>query len=442
MKAASNAGGSAAQTPVAKFSIRPQVLAGILVLVGLFGGLVGWAGAAKLSGAIIAPGTIVVERHVKKIQHRDGGIVAVIHVQDGNLVKPGQILVKLDDTQLKAELAIVDAQMTELTVRKQRLAAERDGLDSIKFSDEIRNGDQNARSIMSGEERLFNESRKSRDSQKQQLTLRITQLEDEITGLTAQKEAKKNELALIDKELVQVRSLNERKLAPISRVLAMEREANRLEGERGNLVAQIARAKGQISEIQVQLINVDQTVRTESQRELRQIEARLSEIAERRIAAQDKLDRVEIRAPIAGIVHELSVHTVGGVITPAEPVLLIVPASDKLIVEAKFLPSDIDQLLAGSDAVVRLSAFNKQKTPEVRGKVLHVSADVTRSPHSNIEHYVGKIQIDPAELQKLTQDVKLIPGMPVEVFVATDDRTALSYLMKPFTDQMRRAFRE
>ncbi len=404
-------------------------------------GIGGWAAMASISGAVIASGSFVVERNVKKVQHNYGGIVARINVKNGDRVESGEVVLTLDPTQISAELGIVQSQLIELTARAARLAAERDGRQSVTMPEALRQRGEAARGAIEGEERVFAENLRTRESQKQQLRLRIEQLDEEITGLEAQREAKGGERALINKELEQIRQLHEKRLTPVSRVYAMEREEKRLGGEHGGLTAQIARAKGQISEINVQILAVDENARATAQRDLRATEAKLAELAEREVAALDKMSRVELRAPQTGIVHELAAHTVGGVITAAEPVMVIVPEGDNLTIEARIMPIDIDQVAVGQEAKLRLSAFNQHKTPEVMGLVTAVSADVTLDPKTGQSYYVARLQMDEAG-RKVIGDLKLLPGMPVEVFIATGDRTALSYLAKPFTDQMHRAFRE
>ncbi|MBU1211984.1 MAG: HlyD family type I secretion periplasmic adaptor subunit [Alphaproteobacteria bacterium] len=423
------------------YSIGPRMFVGTAVMGLLVLGCGSWAAFAKLSGAVIAPGSVVVERHVKKVQHKDGGIVAEILVREGSHVEAGTILVKLDDTQTRSELGIIRSQLTELTGRKSRLIAERDGLDDIPFPDDFDAMGPEVASVRRGETRLFSESKKTVQSQKEQLGLRIEQLQEEINGLTRQRTAKSSELELIDKELSQIRKLHERKLTPISRVFAMEREATRLGGELGSIISQIARAKGQISELNLQILNIDQTLRTEAQRELRAIEGKLAELVERRGAASDRLLRMHLKAPQSGLVHELAVHTIGGVITPAEPVMLIVPENEERTIEVRLAPFDIDQVTPGQMARLRFSAFNQRTTPETEGQVTHVAADVTVDPQTGQSYYMARIAIDSAARKQLG-DLKLLPGMPVEVFISTGERTALSYFVKPFTDQFARAFRE
>lgn len=423
------------------FSIRKHVVFASLVMSMLGFGVGGWAATASLSGAVIAPGTFVVERNVKKVQHSYGGIVSEISVKNGDHVKIGTTLIRLDATQIRAELGVITSQLTELEARRVRLNAERDNLESMPEVRSTMNDKPEFKTSLAGEIRLFEDSKRSRESQKQQLGLRIDQLNEEIGGLSAQRDAKGGELKLIQQELEQVSLLHGKGLTPISRVYAMEREEKRLSGEHGGLVAQIARANGQISEIQVQILMIDENARVQAQRELRSIEAKLSELVEREVAANDKLSRVEIKAPQSGIVHELSAHTIGGVVTAAEQIMLIVPEEDDLTIQAQIAPTDVDQVLVGRAAKLRLSAFNQQTTPELSGHVVHVSADVTVDPKTGHNYYVARLAMD-EKSRKSVGDLKLVPGMPVEVFMATGERTALSYLSKPFTDQIQRAFRE
>lgn len=428
-------------TKTQQFSLKSRIIASTLVILGLVVGLGGWAASAKLSSAVIAQGTVVVAKSVKKIQHREGGIVAAIKVENGDRVKTNDLLVKLDDTQVRAALGVVNSQIMELSCRRARLAAERDGLAKIDIPESISMADPEFIKAMAGEQRVFKDNKEIRDSQKKQLHLRIKQFEQEIKGLKAQRASKGRELKPVVRELAQLRKLHARKLATVVRVNAMEREAERIRGAIGGLDAQIARAAGQISEVRLQILAVDQKARTTSQKELRSIDAKLSELAERRKAAQDRLARTELRAPMSGIIHQLSVHTIGGVVSSAEPLMLIVPESDRLTVEVRFAPSDIDQIKVGQPAKIRFSAFNQRTTPEVMGKISHVAADVARDVKTGFSYYLGRLDLDANALHKIG-DRKLLPGMPAEVFVTTSQRSALSYFAKPFMDQLQRAFRE
>ncbi len=423
------------------FSIRWHVLFATSVMMLLVLGVGGWAATANLTGAVIASGTFVVERNVKKVQHSYGGIVAKINVKNGDAVSAGDVLISLDDTQTKAEIGIIRSQLIELKARSARLTAERDGSPAIIMAPDFGSMSANAHAVAAGEIRLFEEGRRIRENQKQQLNLRIEQLNEEITGLSLQRDAKAGEIRLIQRELEQVRMLHEKQLTPVSRVYAMERDEMRLTGEHGSLVAQIARAKGQISEINVQILAVDENARVQSQRELRAAEGRLAELAEREIAAADKLNRIDLRAPQSGIVHELAVHTIGGVVTAAEQVMLIVPADEDLTIQARISPADIDQVIVGRPAKLKLSAFNQQTTPDFDGRVIQVAADITVDQKSGQNYYLVRLEMEDKD-RRSVGGLKLVPGMPVEVFMSTGARTALSYLAKPITDQMSRAFRE
>ena len=418
-----------------------HILFASIVISVLCAGVVGWAGNARLSGAIIAQGSVVLDRNVKKVQHSLGGIVAEIAVKNGDAVKSGDLLLRLDATQIKAEIGVIRSQQIELLARGARLAAERDNRDSLKFPDGLAPFSEEGLAAFKEEERLFHEARQSRESQKHQLRLRIEQIREEITGVSAQRNAKEGELSLIHRELLDVRALNQKGLTPVTRVYALERDAQRLGGEHGGLVAQIARAKGQISEIEVQLLGHDENTRAQAQRELRSLDSKIAELSERLVAASDKLSRIDIRAPQEGIVHELAFHTVNGVVSPAEQIMLIVPVEDRLTVQARLQPTDIDQVALGQPARIIFSAYNRQTTPELTGRVIHVSADTTLDAKTGQTYYLTRIEIE--DTSKLAgTGVRIVPGMPIEVFIATGDRTALSYLLKPLSDQMNRAFRE
>jgi HlyD family secretion protein len=283
--------------------------------------------------------------------------------------------------------------------------------------------------------------RSARSGQKAQLKQRIGQLKDEITGLTAQLEAKARETTLINKELEGVRDLYQKNLVPINRVTALERDAARIEGERGQLLASVAQAKGKTSETELQIIQIDQDLSSEVAKDMREVDAKYGEFVERKVTAQDQLKRIDIRAPQDGIVLDSKVHTVGGVITAGDTIMTIVPESDKLQVEAKVNPRDIDQVQVGQAAVLRFEAFNSRTTPEINGTVTLVSADTTTDQRTGQSFYTTRIAMTKEEIARLG-DVKLIPGMPVEAFVQTGDRTVLSYLIKPLQDQFMRAFRE
>ena len=356
-------------------------------------------------------------------------------------VEAGQVIIELDDTQIRAELGVVRAQLTELIARKARLSAEVNGLDKIAFPTGFESYGAHAKQVMESKRRLFAQSRSNLKSRKEQLVLQIQQLREEITGIEAQRSAKRDQLEILNMELAEVQKLLKKQLTSVTRVYSLQREVTRLHGEHGGLTAQTARVKGKIGEINLQILSVEDTSRLEARRELQTTDAKIAELSEREIAARDRLSRTHLTAPKSGIAHELAVHTVGGVITSAETVLVIVPADTALTIEAKIAPVDIDQMVIGMPATLRFSAFNQQTTPEFTGRVVHVSADVTTDAQTSQKYYSARIELDPGSQDKLG-DLELLPGMPVEAFMSTGARTALSYLVKPVTDQFHRAFRE
>ena len=427
----------------AKKAIQRHLWAGLVILVVLCGGVGGWAATTEISGAVIAPGVLVVDSNVKKVQHPTGGVVGEIRARDGDWVTTGDIVVRLDETVTRANLAIVLRGLDELTARKARLEAERDGLEGIAIPDEFmdRLGELQVAAIVAGERKLFDLRQSARLGQKSQLRERVAQLLEEIGGIGAQIRAKAQEIVLIQRELAGARELWEKNLMPITKLTQLEREATRLEGERAQLTATSAQSKGKISELELQIIQVDRDLASEVGKELREVDAKIGEFVERKVAAVDQLKRIDIRAPQDGFVHQSVVHTIGGVINAGEQLMLIVPSADNLIVEAKFAPQDIDQVKIGQRAVVRFTTFNQRTTPELNGVVTRVSADTTVDQRTSAAYYTLRISLSREEIYRLGE-VRLVPGMPVESFVQTGDRKVISYLMKPLSDQIMRAFRE
>lgn len=421
------------------FRNRVWLALGLIAL--LFVTFGGWAASMSISGAVIAPGQVVVESNIKKVQHPTGGVVGEIFVKSGEHVEQGDVVLRLDDTQTRASLGIVVGQMTELTARKARLAAERDGRSEISFPEGFQISSVDAANVAAGERTLFEAKRRTAEAKKAQLRERIGQYRHEIDGLTKQEKAKAREFALVEEERDRLEDMYQRKLVPVTRVLAMRRDSARIEGEHGALLSQIARLGGQISETELQLIEIDETIRLDAQKEYRDVEARLSELAERRIAAEDMLKRIDVRAPQSGIVHELAVHTVGGVIAPGDVLMGIVPINDDRTIEVHLPTTDIDQVTMGQEVVLRFVAFNQRTTPELKGTISRMAADLTRDPQSGATYYTARVAVSDEELARLG-NVKLIAGMPVEAHIQTGERTAISFLTKPITDQIARAFKE
>lgn len=424
-------------------SIRRHELAGVALVIFLAMGVGGWAATTQLAGALIAHGSIVVDSNIKKVQHPTGGIVGALFVRDGDQVKAGQVLVRLDDTVTRANLAIVTKGLTELSARKARLEAERDGRDHVDFPPELlaEAGNPAVLEVLNSERKLFELRRSARIGQKAQLQDRISQLRLEIQGIQAQRAAKLQQADIVQKELASVTELYKHNLVQLSKLTELQRQAAQLEGDAGQLLAQSAEAGGRIAETDLQIIQIDRDLSSEVAKETREIDAKIGEFVERKVEAEDQLKRIEIRAPQDGTVFQLSVHTVGGVITPGETIMQIVPATDNLSVEVKVNPRDIDQVRIGQSALLRLSAFNQRTTPEITGTVTRISADTSTDSRTEQAFYAVRISLPPGEVAKLGH-VRLIPGMPVEAFVQTGERTMLAYLLKPLQDQLMRTFRE
>ncbi|MFK3776574.1 HlyD family type I secretion periplasmic adaptor subunit [Agrobacterium sp. NPDC089420] len=418
-------------------------MTGLFTLALMVFGVGGWAATANLSGAVIGTGTVVVDGNVKRIQHREGGIVGEITVRNGAIVKSGDLLIRLDATVTRANLAIVAKQMAQLGARRMRLVAERDnaGMRAVAMRRADEADEADVAEYIAAETSLFAARRRTLDGQKAQLGQRIDQIRQENEGLVVRKSAKAEELSWIGQELVRVRSLNEQQLIQFNRLAELERLRAQLDGERGQLIAEIARAATRITETELQILQLDQDRLAEVLTELRDVDNKLAELSEQKVTAEDQLKRIDIRSPQDGIVHELAVHTIGGVITAGETVMQIVPINDRLVVETKIQPADIDQLHVGQQATLRFSAFNQRTTPEVAGYVKTVAADLVSNPQTGESWYTARIEIEPDELAKLG-NLSLLAGMPVEAYIKTGERTALSYLVKPLTDQIAKAMRE
>ncbi|MDQ7727604.1 HlyD family type I secretion periplasmic adaptor subunit [Halomonas sp. SpR8] len=425
--------------PENAFRLGPRIFVGTALALLLLLGAGGWAASAQLSGAVIAQGSVTVDQNLKSIQHSDGGIISEINIREGDFVRAGDVLMKLQDTQTKAELSIVRSKLVELAIRRARLLAERDGLAAIEFPADLDAGA--SPDVFLGETRLFEGNRTSLQSKQQQLELSVEQIEEEIKGLEAQQQSKHEEFQLVETEYEANRGLVGRGVIARTHLVPIARDRARLLGERSEIHASIARARARMSEIRLQIIAIDENARTEAQRELSVVEAEFSELRDRRIAIEDRLARTDIRAPISGTVNELNIHTIGGVITPAEELVTIVPEDAKLKIEVKLAPVTIDQLWVGQSARLRFTAFNQRTTPELKGEVVYVSAATTRDDTTGEIYYLGDVDVSAEELEKLG-DTTLMPGMPVEVFITTEERTALTYFVKPITDQFSRAFRE
>ena len=438
-----------APTHPPRSAIRKLNLVGCTALVVALGGVGGWASTTEIAGAVIATGSVVVETNVKKVQHLNGGIVGEILVREGSEVEADQVLLRLDDTLTRATLGVVQSQLDLYVAREARLLAERDGLANIALSEDSLAGPHREipERALTGERRLFQSRRSGLEGQRAQLRERIAQIAEEIRGLTAQQQSKESEINYVGEELSGVSELYSKHLVSQSRLKQLQRDQARLRGERGQLIADIARSRGKIAETELQTLQLDQDFRTDVLKELRETQAKAAELQERANAAADELKRTDIRAPQAGIVYQLQVHTIGGVIGKGETVMQVAPRTDPLIVEAKVAPQDIDQVEVGAPVRIRIGAGNRRTTPDLEGKVTVVSPDLMREAQAtptgmqSQPYYVARVALPKADI-KAIGDLQLVAGMPVEVYIRTQDRTPLDYLLKPLHEQIARTFRE
>lgn len=422
--------------------IKRYAAIGLGALIALFGGLGGWAAVAEIDGAVIAPGVVEVESRRQTVQHLEGGIVSALKVRDGDRVEAGQTLVRLDDVKVRADLDILRGRMFALRAKQVRLRAERDGRARVDWDLLGAAGDRRERSrLIESQRQSFAARRTSLTGEIELLTQRMAQLHADAEGLRAQRRSKARQIALLQEELVGLEKLYAKGYAPKTRILGLQREAERLAGERAQHASQIARAEKDIAETRIEILQRKREFRREVVAELEEVEGKLSELAERVVAARDQQRRLAVRAPKDGTVVNLRLHTVGGVLAAGDPILDLVPDGDRFELVARVAPRDIDKLSVGQPAEVRFSAFNMQTTPRLSGRVQTVSADRLVDQRSGEAHYEVRIRVPPAEIEQL-DGVTLIPGMPVEVFINTGARTALSYLAKPFTDTLARTFRE
>jgi HlyD family secretion protein len=412
----------------------------VLIMVGVVGS---WSVLTELNGAVIAPATIMVESYSKKVQHKEGGIVGEIRVRDGDRVELGQPLVILDNTETKSELAIIDGLLDEALAKRARLEAQRDRAPVIIFPTEViaRANEPELAAIMAGQTKLFDARLQAVAGKKEQLNQQIGQLTEQIGGLDSQKSAKEKQISLISAELTDLKDLQSKGLVPVSRVLAMDRETARLDGERGELVASKASAEARIAEVKLQILQIDEEDLSQTLTDLREIEGKVAELKERKLSVASRLERMVIKAPITGDVYQLTVHTIGGVIGPGESIMLIVPEADELILQAQVMPKDIDKVRPGQIAHIRFPAFNSRLTPEVAAEVTQISADTSRTDQNSAPFYSVRLMISAKELAKLGAN-KLKPGMPAEAFIQTEAQTPLTYFLKPLTDQFAHALRE
>ena len=432
-------------TPVTDVPVRESsrgyMIAGLLVIAGLFGGAGAWATMAEINGAVIASGRLTVESNRKTVQHLDGGIVSEILVKDGDLVEPGQPLMRVRSTIDQATYDATIGKLDELHARAARLRAERDGRDRIELlpAMDARRFEPEVSRTIAGEQALFQARSSTRAGTERLLNQRIQGYEQQIDGLDGQIASKGRQVTLVIEEHRNLKALYDKGYATLTRVLALQRQTEQLLGEQDAHRAEIATVRNNIAETELELSQIDRDFQEAVTAELRSVEAEIFSLQEKRVTAEERLRRADIIAPHAGVVLDLAVHTVGGVIAPGQPLLDIVPDADALLVEAQVATKDIDKITLGQTSLVRLSAFDQAETPEINGTVAAISADRLVDEVTNEPYYMARIIITDDEM---IEQFDLVPGMPAEVFIETGDRTAISYLVKPLTDRLARTFVE
>lgn len=436
--------GQAEAPKTVKWSARKPMWLGMLAVAFLFGVLGVWGNFATISGAIVSSGMIQVESLRQVVQHPQGGVVGAIDVKEGDTVAAGQVLIRFDDTLLRSQLTTADSQLKEILARRARLEAERDSNDSLMFAPELvvlSKDDPSALQLMQGQTRLFEARRETLNQQVKQLTERKAQIRLQIKGVQAQLESSKEQVELIGLELADQKELLAKGLAQATRVLSLQRETARLNGSIGELESAAARGEAQIIETDIQILQLSGQRREEAITTLRDLTYTEIEMVERKLSLEETLSRMDVRAPMAGTVHGLTVHALRSVVRPADPILYVVPSDSPLVISSRIEAIHVDQVHVGQDASLRFSTFDQRSTPEIFGKVVKVSADVFRDEVSGVSYYSAEIEPNAGEMDRLG-DVELLPGMPVEAFIKTADRSPLSYLTKPFMDYFNRAFRE
>ena len=434
-----------APKPARKWSARRHLVVGGITVCLLVLGLGGWGAMVNIAGAIVAPGMIEVESNRQVVQHPEGGVIGEILVKDGDTVDAGQIVIRLDGTFERSELAIIEGQLFEILARRGRLEAERDGLDEIAFPAELSEYAEATQirigELMQGQRRLFDSRRDSLQRETEQLRERQTQIEQQIEGSEAQLTALNKQLELVLVEITNKQSLLDRNLAQAAEVSNLQREEARILGEVGAITAQIAESRGRIAEIEIQIVQAESTIREEAIATLRDLQYNEIELKEQRLSTLETLSRQDIRAPVSGIVYGQTVFAQRAVIRAADPLMYIVPQDSPLVITSQIEPIHVDQVRIGQDAKLVFSAFDMRTTPELEGTVTNVSADAITDQNTGRSFYEATVLPKEGEMEKLG-DLDVLPGMPVESFIRTEDRTPLEYLTKPLATYFNRAFRE
>ncbi len=428
-----------------KWSATRPVVFGFIGLLALFGGFGTWAVMSNISGAVIASGRIEVDRNRQIVQHETGGVVETIHVDEGDTVEAGELLIQLDPRALTSQLAITEGQLFELMARRGRLEAERDEAEQISFSPElleIAADRPDVQELISGQANLFEARRVSVTRQIEQLSKRNDQIAAQIVGIESQELSLNSQLNLIKEELTSQQELLDKGLAQASRVLSLQREEARLQGVIGELAASKAQAEERGTEIDIEILRLGTSAREDAITRLRDLVYRELELAEQRRALKVQIERLSVRAPVSGIIYGLQVQTPQSVVRSAEPLMYLVPQDRPLVIAAQVQPIHVDQVIVGQAVNLRMSALDQRLTPELIGQVMQVSADAIDDSNTGIAFFRAEIALNPGEMDKLPAGTVLLPGMPVEAFIRTGDRSPMAYLIKPMADYFARAMRE
>ncbi|WP_299193894.1 HlyD family type I secretion periplasmic adaptor subunit [uncultured Litoreibacter sp.] len=420
------------------------VMLGSLALIILVAGFGSWGVMANIAGAIIATGKIEVDQNRQVVQHPDGGVVATVQVSEGQRVEKGQTLITLEATQLRSQLIIAEGQLFEILARISRLEAERDGTDALAVDPLLATTAQNRpqlQNLIDGQERLFRTRLEARDQAVEQLEKRKAQIANQVDGIRAQQDALSQQLDLLESEVTAQQDLLDKGLAQASRVLALRREDARLRGQLGELTAADAESEGRITEIDLEILRLKTQREEEAITQLRDMQYREFELREDRLNLLERLSRLEITAPVSGLVFGLTVFAERAVIRPADPLLFIVPQDRPLLITGEIDPLNIDEVFLNQDVTLRFSTFDARNTPEVFGKVTNISGDVFTRESNGQSYYRIEMALNEGEIARLG-DVALVPGMPVDAFIQTDERSPIAYLVKPLADYFNRAFRE
>lgn len=427
------------------FSARIPVTIGAVALAILVGGFGSWATLAELSGAVVSSGRIEVDQNRQIVQHPDGGVVSEIAVDEGDLVQQGDLLIRLDPTMLQSELSIIEGQLFEVMARRGRLEAEQSQAAEIEFDPLLLEQgamQPDVQELIDGQQNLFVARKVSVANEVEQLQKRRLQTEEQLVGIAAQIKAIDDQTQLLESELTSQKRLLDQGLAQTARVLSLQRESASLLGDRGELVAAEAQSEGRITEIDIEILKLDSRQREEAISQLRDIGANELRLKEQRRSILEQLSRLDIRAPVSGVVYGLTIFAERSVIQPADPLLYLIPQDRPLVIGAQVPTIHIDKLLLGQDVTLRFAALDQRTTPELFGKVVKISADAFEDQQTRASYYRTEIVLKDGELERLPEGTTLIPGMPVEAFIRTADRTPLAYLTKPLTDYFAKAFRE